>query len=132
MKQQEKNHLANFLIILTFFILVLLFGISLNFIVNVNNGGRMPVYSHSGVYETNTHFPYLNKNEVNLWYLSDIYLVENKYLMFGSYPERSIFSIGDFFIDIGYFGIVFSFAALLSYGVGFYFKKLSRLKRGKK
>lgn len=129
MKQQEKNHLAKFLILLTLFLIIFLFGIFLNQLVVRTNDGRMPVFFYHSNYESETHFFYNNKGEVNLWYLSDIYYVENKYLMFGLYNKGAIFSIGDVFIDLGFLGSVFCFAGLLSYGIGFCFDKL-KARRG--
>jgi len=101
MKQQNKT-ILEFLLILNFFLIIFLFGLFLNNIVMINNGGRMPVYAiHRPVQETEIHYGYSDKNEINLWYLSDVFFAEKDMFI---HPKGSIFSIGDCFLWIGYFG----------------------------
>jgi len=100
MKQENKTTLE-ILLILNFFILIFLFGLFLNKIVMINNEGRMPVYEYRNVTETEIHYGYSDKNEINLWFLSDIFFAEKDMFI---HPKGSIFSIGDCFLWIGYFG----------------------------
>lgn len=76
---------------LTMFQLMVI-GALLNQEVTINNGGKMPVL---GCYATgDRHFCYQENSEVNLPKLTDRYVI-------GNYS----YSIGDFFIYLGSFGL---------------------------
>lgn len=85
--------------ILVLFAVVFLLGMAMNMIAVYGNGGKMPVkfnrvyYSYQQNFETGEHFSYQDNNEVNFWYLSDIFK-----------SSRRIFSIGDFFLTLGGIG----------------------------
>jgi len=61
-------------------------GAMLNVLVISVNDGRMPVELNYH-YESDTHFTYQNKNEINKYYLSDRYTILNV-----------VYSVGDFMI----------------------------------
>lgn len=62
--------------------LVVMFGGLCNFKVIQENGGRMPVLADFH-YESDKHFTYQNKEEVNSSYLSDIYPIGDSYYSIG-------------------------------------------------
>lgn len=82
----------------------------------------MPVYTKNSLYylyvSTPRHFSYINKAEVNLWYLSDIYEVRNEifaYLFQSNVGD--IFLIGDFFISLGFCGFLITDCGLFCFVV---------------
>ncbi len=90
-------------VLLLFFLVIFMEGSLLNHIVMENNNGKMPVkildleYKTKCV-QTSYHFSYQNNNEINFWYLSDIYKT-----------PTMIFSIGDFFVWLGFYTALFLF-----------------------
>lgn len=78
------------LIAIVFSSLILIVGITLNFLAITKNGGRMPFYT-TYYSSTETHFSFTDFNEVNYPYLTDII----------NFPKRLYFSIGDAVILIG-------------------------------
>ena len=77
-----------------FFLIAVLFGVSFNFAVMINNQGKMPVLQE-GNYSDSHHFSYLNNSEINYPYLSDIIPLFNYF-----------WSIGDLIVLIGVTGFV--------------------------
>ena len=93
-----KNNLKYFAILLAFFMFISFSGLLMNYTAKFYNNGKMPVKFDSYSFETNRHFSYSNKEEVNFWFLSDIYPAS-----FGT------FSIGDYFLFLGAIGSLFTF-----------------------
>ena len=67
---------------------LLMTGIVLNTEALLKNGGKMPVLTDS-FFATNTHFSYQDKDEVEIWILTDI-------IKWGN----NVWSIGDFILVI--------------------------------
>jgi hypothetical protein len=88
MKINYKKGWKYMWILLISFTVVFIGGV-MNFIVIVDNGGKMPV---RGIYiiDSDEHFYYENKEDVEKWYLSDIMNI-----------GRAAFSIGDIFLLLG-------------------------------
>jgi hypothetical protein len=91
---------------------VILFGIVLNFLVIVANGGFMPVAPQTLIRVGHTHLVaafesgarvarskdvLLWPEQTRLWFLSDIFVIPERYPLAGS------FSLGDIFIALGVF-----------------------------
>lgn len=70
-------------------LIILIAGITCNFVVVDHNEGRMPV-PFSYAYKTESHISFSEKSEINNYYLADIFNIKNLY-----------FSIGDILIALG-------------------------------
>ena len=90
----------------------------MNLTAQSKNGGRMPVlsnydyldYSNAG----DNHFPYQDKDEVNVWYLTDIIQIPN-----------GVWSVGDFILIIS--------AVLLSlFGGDFIIEEIKEIREEKR
>jgi hypothetical protein len=84
-------------------LLILIAGITSNFLVVTNNGGRMPFYSEQiadsgSTYISESHFSFINKEEVKYYYLSDIIPL----------GDWMIVSIGDIIMAATFVLIIFS------------------------
>jgi hypothetical protein len=67
-----------------------MFGVSCNFAAVMDNGGRMPVHTNLYVMNTDTHFSFVNQQEINHPFLADRFDI-----------GKNIYSIGDFLIFLG-------------------------------
>jgi len=86
--------LKKYLIILVFAILLMMFGTFLNIKVIVANDYRMPVYKAFD--DTEEHFGFWDRSEVNLFYLTARFVI-----------GEGIYSLGDIFIIVGGFVLLF-------------------------
>jgi hypothetical protein len=77
------------LVWILFFMMMVMIGCTFNFYVIVGNGGKMPVQSFYK-FETDSHFSFVEGDEVNYFYLTDIIPL-----------GKSIWSIGDFIMLFG-------------------------------
>lgn len=89
-KNQEKVMIYLGILVLSF--IIMLMGLTMNSVVIKENGCKMPVLSRY-IYETETHFSYLDHSNIKHYYLSDIFKI-----------GKGIWGIGDFFL-IGGFGL---------------------------
>lgn len=90
-----------FLLAILFFMLMIMVGATLNFVVIKNNDCLMPVYSNY-IYEGDkSHFPFKKFDEVSYPYLSDI-------MSYKSGTKIHIFSIGDLIMVVGMAGSIIS------------------------
>src|SRR3972149_3653203 len=94
------RNLFYYMFILSFLLNLAQLGAVLNLTALYNNGGKMPVLTESK-YSNPTHFSYQDKDEIELWFLTDIISIRN-----------SVFSIGDFLIifsgiTISYYSVIF-------------------------
>jgi hypothetical protein len=80
-----------------FFLFAFLFlcGGILNLAVVQRNGGRMPVYNPSFYFQSNTHFAYYDRADVNFWIATDI--IDVKFC---------IISIGDIIVLCSFLGMI--------------------------
>ena len=78
--QQDRN----------FFLMIIIFGVIINYIAFSSNGFQMPVKTE---YQFNDgfHFSYQEHSEVKLWILTDIFNIK----------DRFVFSLGDVIIILG-------------------------------
>lgn len=96
-----NNHFAkyrwNLLLILSLCANIILLGSSMNMFATSENHGKMPVYSERQNYyfADKTHFSYSNKEEVNVWYLTDIFYTTNS-------RNEIWYSVGDVFLFAGF------------------------------
>jgi hypothetical protein len=91
---KNKNYykkMMKFSLIWNVALAIVILGVIMNFVALTNNGCKMPFIADYE-YESETHFSYKDKGEVNHWYLTDIISM--------SKDELTI-SIGDFLIVIG-------------------------------
>lgn len=70
---------------------LVILGTVMQYKVIINNNCRMPVLDSPNAEDSERHFNYLDKSEIEYWYLSDIIGVENERI-----------SIGDILIWMGY------------------------------
>ena len=82
------------LFIIILLMLVVFVGITMNFVVIVENSGKMPVLS-AFIYETDEHFSYQEKSEIEYWFLSD--MIEF---------QGSVSSIGDIIMILGFLSVM--------------------------
>lgn len=74
---------------------LVVFGLAMNFVVIVDNGGRMPVANTTIPWESvHSHFDFSNPSTIQYPYFADIYRV-------GGY----VFSLGDFILLLGLIGL---------------------------
>ena len=94
--------------ILTTFLVVILFGAVLNLNAIINNDNRMPVWDNydSWCHNSSTHFCFTDKNNVNMFYLSDIFHIDFFYF-------EMYFSIGDILIFTLFPELIFAIVFLL-------------------
>jgi len=78
--QQERN----------FFLMIIIFGVIINYIAFSSNGFQMPVKTN---YQFNDgfHFSYQDSSKIKLWLLTDIFNIKN----------IIVFSLGDVIILLG-------------------------------
>lgn len=96
---------ANYYQKISLFLALLILGMSLNFLVIVENKGKMPVYNHNNYLEQEGYILFNNFNEVNYPYLSDRFYIIN--------PDYYLFSIGDIIMFISTFLIFYYSIRLL-------------------
>jgi len=101
MNQKNYKKREKYLRLIIIFMTIIMIGMSLNFRVVAGNKGRMPVYA-SFYYDTDEHFTYQNKSEVNYWFLSDII-----YLFKGYWSLGDMLMIGGVISIIILNGLVF-------------------------
>lgn len=90
-QRYEKCKFFNkYLLMMSVGIIIIICGSSLNFIAIKSNDCRMPMYQQ--VIDTEEYFGFWDKSEVNNFYLTDRFIVD----------ERT-FSLGDIFIIFGVF-----------------------------
>lgn len=87
-----------FLILIIIFLVLVMTGISMNFVAITNNNCKMPVKSDFE-YEKVTHKYFINKEDINYFYLVDIFPIK-----FGKHII--IASLGDFLITLGIIGSI--------------------------
>lgn len=83
-----------------FYMLGILFGVFLNFVVFSANGYSMPVKADFD-YQDNNHFSYSDRNEVKMWLLSDWFQLHTKHRLI-------VFSLGDIIIVLNAFFLVYT------------------------
>ena len=98
-----------FLWISTILFILLLIGMTFNFLTVVTNQGLMPVKTNLEV-NSDFHFGYQDNYEVNYWYLSDII-----YFNIPFTDVSIIMSIGDILIYFSLFCLILLFDFLLIY-----------------
>ena len=98
-----------FLWISTILFILLLIGMTFNFLTVVTNQGLMPVKTNLEV-NSDFHFGYQNNYEVNYWYLSDIIYVNIPFT-----DVSIIMSIGDILIYFSLVCLILLFDFLLIY-----------------
>jgi len=101
MKELKNKTYEDIITIICFSTMLMIAGVSCNFAVITDNGGKMPVFD-SDIENSTTHFSYYNSETINLEYLADKY-----YINLGDYLWK--FSIGDVLIITGlalYFSIL--------------------------
>jgi hypothetical protein len=59
------------------FMFVMIIGMAFNFLAMINNGGKMPVYTENFIPDSEHHFTYQYKGEVEYWFLTDIIKIFN-------------------------------------------------------
>lgn len=90
----ERRYMTYFLLFMVIFII----GGACNFLVVTSNSGKMPVLSEYDLL-TSRHFTFTEENEVNYWFLSDVFRINIVY-----------FSLGDILVFLSLIGgSVFSF-----------------------
>jgi hypothetical protein len=82
-----------FMIIVNFFVILMMIGMSMNFVVIQSNAGRMPVYGLN--YETSSHFGYEENDTIKNRFFAD------NFEIYGD-----IFSIGDLLMFISIICII--------------------------
>ncbi len=89
-KEFNLNKREKLLVSMVVTLIIVMAGITMNFVAIDKNNCKMPVLSN---YELNSenHFSFQDKNEVNFFYFSDIL----------NFPENHYFSIGDVFVCFG-------------------------------
>lgn len=97
------KYYKNIVFILTIIIISLfisIIGHTFNFVAMVENQGKMPVLiEHKGILSNSEyHFIYNDKSEVNYWYLTDIFKINKFY-----------YSLGDITMLIGVIISLFAF-----------------------
>jgi len=90
----EKNGYYFFLLwIVT---IILIYGMTFNFYAVQSNGGRMPVESYLGGYlDTDKHFSFEDRREINNYYLTDIINL-----------KMGIYSLGDIIMVLSVLGMI--------------------------
>jgi len=78
---------------------IIILGALFNVFVVATNDGRMPVYSLSQ--DTDTHFGFQEREEINNWFLSDIFRLPIK-------NPSIFFSIGDVIMILSYFVLIYT------------------------
>ena len=76
MKNKKQRKIIFNLVIFALLLSILFLGGMLNILVKDSNGNKMPVLidiSYSKYFNDNDYFSYQNKNNVNYWFLSDIF-----------------------------------------------------------
>lgn len=97
--KQPKTFLETKLIINIYLLLLLIIGMSCNFVAVTNNGGKMPVYSSgefNSVESPETHFVYYDSSEVKYHYLVDIIPIPFDYMV----------SVGDVIMFTSLIGLI--------------------------
>ncbi len=90
----KKERMFDYLLFFCFSVLIVIIGAGLNLQVITSNGDKMPVFLASSL-ETNKHFTFQEKEEINNFYLADILKVNLN-------PENDmIFSVGDILMFFG-------------------------------
>jgi len=83
--QQDRN----------FFLMIIIFGVIINYIAFSSNGFQMPVKTEYQ-FDDGFHFSYQETSEIKLWILTDIFNVKN----------IVVFSLGDVIIIFGLLGLI--------------------------
>lgn len=108
LKEEYKRKIIELTFIIIFLVIIMI-GMSCNFIVIQKNNGKMPVHTYY-ILDSEGHFSYQNSSEINYWFLSDMIKINNLKA-----------SLGDIFMGVGISGI---FAVIFRRGV----KKIIKLK----
>ena len=102
------------------FVLIIL-GIVANFLVIINNQGRMPVWNLDNI-NTESHFTITNLSEVNYLYFADIFPFKNVIWSLGDF----LMLFGFFFSSLAMFVLIYNFTINLC----LYFKRRKQWKLG--
>ena len=102
-KKWETNYKRGFYVMLLLFslLIVIYIGGAMNVVAENSNGGKMPVLSKYS-YETDFHYTYQSKDEVNYWFFTD-------FIDMGD----SAWSVGDFIMWFSY-GLMLSIFIMAS------------------
>lgn len=128
-QKYSVEKIAGFFIV--FFILALIFfiGVLLNQIAVGYNGGKMPVLNKSPAYSTQRHFGYINKQDVNFWYLTDVFYYNGGVFKYPFAYTAGTFSIGDFLIITGFWFEAFYVVVIFIFGVAKLFREIKKYRR---
>jgi hypothetical protein len=88
---------------------ICIIGGSLNAFAKASNGGKMPVYVRSGIYEDEKYFTFEDKNDVKLFALCDRFPIKG-----------IIYSLGDFFL---LFSLILSVSLLIIVNFVYFWNK---------
>ncbi len=97
MKRDKDRLIANLII---YGLVIIMIGMTANFSVMINNGGKMPLYNPHNDYiwiGDDKHFYFSDKGEIELYLLADIFPF-----------FRGLASIGDLVMVVGYSFLVLS------------------------